>query len=157
MEHHRLVGIIKARAIKGNHVSGTATSSSVASSSGARSGSSGRSSVVVADMMAGVGPFAVPLAMPENINNTTATSNNNGSGSGNGGNKGKQNNGTSTTSSSSSSSSSSSNIIVHANDLNPASYRYLVINGKNNKCRLVAYSYLHRKISLIFILFIHDP
>ena len=156
MEHHRLVDIIKTRAIKGNHVSGTASSSSVASSSGARSGSSGRSSVVVADMMAGVGPFAVPLAMPENINNTTATSNNNGSGSGNGGNKGKQNNGTSTTSSSSSS-SSSSNIIVHANDLNPASYRYLVINGKNNKCRLVAYSYLHRKISLIFILFIHDP
>ena len=25
-------------------------------------------------------------------------------------------------------------ISVHANDLNPASYKYLVVNAKNNKC-----------------------
>jgi tRNA (guanine37-N1)-methyltransferase len=49
--------------------------------------------VVVADLMAGVGPFAVPL---------TAHSN--------------------------------ENIVVHANDLNPSSYKYLLINGKKNKC-----------------------
>jgi tRNA (guanine37-N1)-methyltransferase len=49
--------------------------------------------IVVADIMAGVGPFAVPL---------TAHSNH--------------------------------NIVVHANDLNPSSYKYLEINKKKNKC-----------------------
>jgi tRNA (guanine37-N1)-methyltransferase len=49
--------------------------------------------MVVADLMAGVGPFAVPL---------TAHSN--------------------------------QNIVVHANDLNPTSYKYLEINRKKNKC-----------------------
>ena len=46
--------------------------------------------VVVADMMAGVGPFGVPLAM--------------------------------------------NNISVYANDLNPASYRYLNTNMRINHC-----------------------
>lgn len=49
--------------------------------------------IVVADLMAGVGPFAVPLT-----------------------------------------SHSEQNITVHANDLNPASYKYLEINKKKNKC-----------------------
>ena len=49
--------------------------------------------VVVADLMAGVGPFAVPLTAH-----------------------------------------SERNIIVHANDLNPASYKYLMINKQKNKC-----------------------
>ena len=48
------------------------------------------SKIIVADMMSGVGPFSVPLAM--------------------------------------------NNVTVHANDLNPASFKYLVSNGKLNKC-----------------------
>jgi tRNA (guanine37-N1)-methyltransferase len=54
---------------------------------------SSQQQMVVADLMAGVGPFAVPL---------TAHSN--------------------------------QNIVVHANDLNPSSHKYLVMNGKKNKC-----------------------
>jgi tRNA (guanine37-N1)-methyltransferase len=49
--------------------------------------------LVVADLMAGIGPFALPL------------------------------------------SSRGYNISVHANDLNPDSYKYLVINSKRNKCK----------------------
>jgi tRNA (guanine37-N1)-methyltransferase len=52
------------------------------------------SKVVVADLMAGIGPFAVPLTS-----------------------KGYR------------------GIHVHANDLNPSSYEYLVINAKKNKCQ----------------------
>jgi len=63
--------------------------------------------VVVADLMAGVGPFAVPL--------TTTITNKNG---------GK----TATTS------SNNNNITVYANDLNPESYKYLKINSFKNKC-----------------------
>ena len=47
--------------------------------------------IIVADMMAGVGPFAVPLAQ-------------------------------------------SGKCTVHANDLNPASYKYLLANAKANHC-----------------------
>lgn len=49
-----------------------------------------KNNIVVADMMAGVGPFAVPLAM--------------------------------------------NNITVHANDLNPESFKYLNKNMKMNHC-----------------------
>lgn len=48
------------------------------------------SKLIVADMMSGVGPFSIPLAM--------------------------------------------NNVTVHANDLNPASFKYLVANTKLNKC-----------------------
>eukprot|EP00934_Nitzschia_sp_Nitz4_P005501 Nitzschia sp. Nitz4//scaffold389_size11954//7601//9004//NITZ4_009012-RA/size11954-processed-gene-0.3-mRNA-1//1//CDS//3329549999//5491//frame0 len=51
--------------------------------------------VVVADLMAGIGPFAVPL---------TARGDD-------------------------------ANLSVHANDLNPESYKYLVANSKRNKCK----------------------
>ena len=50
----------------------------------------------VADIMAGVGPFAVPLTASK-LNPT--------------------------------------NIVVHANDLNPASFKYLDINSDKNKCQ----------------------
>jgi len=49
--------------------------------------------VVVADFMAGIGPFAVPLTAKGN------------------------------------------NVEVHANDLNPFSYKYLVLNREKNKCK----------------------
>ena len=55
---------------------------------------SSSSPIVVADLMAGIGPFAVPLTREP-----------------------------------------SKNIVVHANDLNPASYRYLVANSQRNKCQ----------------------
>ena len=49
--------------------------------------------LVVADLMAGVGPFAIPLTAHENHN-----------------------------------------VVVYANDLNPASFKYLQINKQKNKC-----------------------
>ena len=52
------------------------------------------SDLVVADLMAGIGPFAIPLTS-----------------------KGVE------------------NIHVHANDLNPSSFKYLEINSKRNKCQ----------------------
>jgi tRNA (guanine37-N1)-methyltransferase len=60
--------------------------------------------IVVADVMAGVGPFAVPLATR--------------------------------------SSGLQDEIAVHANDLNPMSYKYLKINAKTNKCgtKLIPYN-----------------
>jgi tRNA (guanine37-N1)-methyltransferase len=67
MEHRRLVDYVKEKSLKQN------------------------SDFIVADLMCGIGPFAIPLSM--------------------------------------------SNITVHANDLNPASYKYLVQNGKLNKCQ----------------------
>eukprot|EP01032_Pedospumella_encystans_P012454 gene12454-14410_t len=64
--------------------------------------------LVVADMMAGVGPFAVPLGMAVNFNTTVADR----------------------------------EIKVHANDLNPASFKYLEMNARNNHCgsRLQCYN-----------------
>jgi tRNA (guanine37-N1)-methyltransferase len=71
--------------------------------------------VIVADLMAGVGPFAVPLTarLPT---------------------KGKKK---------SDDDNARSDIVVHANDLNPASYKYLKINAEKNKCpseRLYCYN-----------------
>lgn len=73
--------------------------------------------IVVADLMAGVGPFAVPLTecLPPKGGHQK---------------KYKQSN-------------SATNIVVHANDLNPASYKYLKINAEQNKCpadRLYCYN-----------------
>ena len=62
--------------------------------------------LVVADMMAGVGPFAVPLAMPLPFGCSTRRS-----------------------------------IIVHANDLNPASFKYLEKNAKTNNCGKRLFNY----------------
>ena len=67
-------------------------------------------SVVVADVMAGVGPFAIPLTAHKNPRK----------------------------------------IVVHANDLNPLSFKYLQINSTENQCRqLSAYNedgraFIHR-------------
>jgi len=73
MEHSRLIDRITK---EHNSRNGTAKANSHA--------------LVVADLMAGIGPFSVPLAM--------------------------------------------AGVRSHANDLNPASYKYLVINNRANKC-----------------------
>lgn len=52
------------------------------------------SPIIVADLMAGIGPFAVPLTSKD-----------------------------------------TGNVHVHANDLNPSSYKYLVLNSERNKCK----------------------
>jgi tRNA (guanine37-N1)-methyltransferase len=62
-------------------------------------------SLIVADLMAGIGPFAVPLTA-----------------------------GTATTTTTTTETLTSLPIEVYANDLNPSSYEYLVINAKRNKC-----------------------
>jgi tRNA (guanine37-N1)-methyltransferase len=62
--------------------------------------------VVVADAMAGVGPFAVPLTSSGTTKHQRKHGNSN----------------TVTTT-------------VYANDLNPTSYKYLKINSQHNKCR----------------------
>ena len=62
--------------------------------------------LVVADIMAGVGPFAVPLTAPQRKGQRQQ--------------KHKE---------------QQPRVTVHANDLNPTSHRYLVLNGQQNKCR----------------------
>ncbi|KAL7546051.1 hypothetical protein ACHAWF_009393, partial [Thalassiosira exigua] len=66
---------------------------------GGKMKSSGTRRVVVADAMAGVGPFAVPLTAANASHRDAAE------------------------------------VVVHANDLNPASYEYLVSNAELNRCR----------------------
>ena len=92
----------------------------------------------IADMMAGIGPFAIPLAMMDDNNyddndhdyhkdqNKNKATRNNAK---------RQKTHHNSTSSSSSSSSSSSHVKhgemhVYANDLNPESYKYLVMNSE---------------------------
>lgn len=56
--------------------------------------------IVVADLMAGIGPFAIPLSSKSLAERQGFND----------------------------------NILVHANDLNPSSFEYLLINKKKNKC-----------------------
>ena len=81
----------------------------------------GQTKIIVADLMAGVGPFAVPLTacMPTNPNK---------------GKKKKSKNGVSNHSETPATPPTKAKIIVHANDLNPSSYKYLRMNAKKNKC-----------------------
>lgn len=81
-EHHRLVQLIKNQAKRSEN-----------------------GETVVADLMAGVGPFAVPLTRPAD----------------NKPNKQQK--------------EAPGRITVYANDLNPASFKYLAINDTKNKCR----------------------
>jgi len=75
-------------------------------------------STIVADLMAGVGPFAVPLTacLPHK------------------GNKDKKKKNKQPQTSNSTSDFAKAKIIVHANDLNPCSYKYLKVNAEKNKC-----------------------
>lgn len=62
--------------------------------------------LVVADLMAGIGPFAVPLTRQRQQQQQQG-----GVGS-----------------------SDANNVVVHANDLNPDSYKWLVVNSQKNNC-----------------------
>jgi tRNA (guanine37-N1)-methyltransferase len=64
--------------------------------------------LIVADLMAGVGPFAVPLTCSRITTNRGEDA---------------------------AAMGRPANIVVHANDLNPDSYRFLVRNGRSNRCR----------------------
>lgn len=71
-------------------------------------------SLIVADIMAGVGPFAVPLTRTPRAAKR--------SGFDSGSNNDNNNN-------------NIPRVVVYANDLNPVSFRYLEINAKANKCQ----------------------
>jgi tRNA (guanine37-N1)-methyltransferase len=73
---------------------------------------------VVADLMAGIGPFAVPLTSPSDDYNKI--------------NKKKQKK---KEQDSQQQQTQPSKITVYANDLNPASYKYLSLNATKNKCQ----------------------
>jgi tRNA (guanine37-N1)-methyltransferase len=90
-EHHRLVKMLKDKA---------QAQAAIGTDAGP---------FVVADLMAGVGPFAIPLARESQIRSQQRS---NGSAS-----------------------QGPLNIVVHANDLNPDSYRFLVRNAQSNRCQ----------------------
>lgn len=72
----------------------------------------GGSPLVVADLMAGVGPFAVPLTTTNKTHSRSNTAKNKKTFS-----------------------TQLQPVVVHANDLNPSCYHYLKINAQNNKCQ----------------------
>jgi tRNA (guanine37-N1)-methyltransferase len=86
-----------------------------------------KKTTVVADLMAGVGPFAVPLTRPPEIGNKL--------------NKKKQkkqkqkNIEQQQDADSEQPQTEQSKITVYANDLNPFSYKYLALNATKNKCQ----------------------
>jgi tRNA (guanine37-N1)-methyltransferase len=79
---------------------------------------------VVADMMAGIGPFAIPLTA-----SCGSTQREVG-----GGNKKTTAKNTKSKAAASNAQHKDDAIVVYANDLNPESYKYLVINAEKNHC-----------------------
>jgi tRNA (guanine37-N1)-methyltransferase len=82
-----------------------------------------KTSLVVADLMAGIGPFAIPL--------TARTKGSKASKTVDPGKSKKKNNDQATNR------IPPLPIEVYANDLNPSSYEYLVVNAKRNRCDFV--------------------
>ena len=102
MEHKRLVHLIK-------------------NDAQARQQTQGSTTIVVADLMAGVGPFAVPLTACLSTNPSR-------------GKKKMSKGGAHQHSETPATPATKARIMVLANDLNPSSYKYLKINAKKNKC-----------------------
>jgi tRNA G37 N-methylase Trm5 len=80
---------------------------------------------VVADLMAGVGPFAIPLTAPFTSVKKQKKKNTQ-----------KKVDNSQESPEPPSSSNNNNMILVYANDLNPDSYNYLKINAQQNKCRV---------------------
>jgi len=108
-EHRRLVQLIKKDAVARSKEQGEESSAT---------------KVVVADLMAGIGPFAIPLTAKNlirgNSNKQTKKNKNKDNNDNNNTDKGGKD--------------CSLPIEVYANDLNPSSYEFLVENAKRNKC-----------------------
>ena len=83
-----------------------------------------KTSLVVADLMAGIGPFAIPLTARTNESNCPKDDRAN--------TKKKNKNKNQATSK-----TPPLPIVVYANDLNPSSYEYLVVNAKRNRCAYI--------------------
>lgn len=98
-EHRRLVNVIRNDAAM---KSATAAAVDDVKRKTSNERDQQRGVLVVADLMAGIGPFAIPLTANNNKHDITTTS--------------------------------ARTIHAYANDLNPSSYEYLVINGRKNKC-----------------------
>ena len=120
-EHRRLVKLIRKDA------SARAQKKRLESSNGTNTSDKGASetpkkSLVVADLMAGIGPFAIPLTARTNEAPKSDR-----------GDTKKKKNKNSTTAR-----VPPLPVVVHANDLNPSSYEFLVVNAKRNKCDFIA-------------------
>jgi tRNA (guanine37-N1)-methyltransferase len=114
-EHHRLVQLIRrnfTEKYKHTYIGDTEATKI-------------KPSFVVADLMAGVGPFAIPLTstLPLAFSSTTTKVK-----------ADKKMKSTSSKDTSSMPTETEPGIIVYANDLNPISYKYLQINALKNKC-----------------------
>ena len=119
-EHRRLVKLIRRDALM------RAQKKQEEQEAGAENSDNGENklqttSLVVADLMAGIGPFAIPLTARTNEWNV-----------------GKEDRGNTKKKNKNKNQSTSKTpplpIVVYANDLNPSSYDYLVVNAKRNRC-----------------------
>jgi tRNA (guanine37-N1)-methyltransferase len=113
MEHKRVIDLIRAR---------SATSVEP---------------LVVADMMAGIGPFAVPLAMPFSDVQKDSTKKNECEEDGSAGQGKREADSTAKKGKKQQQQQRNPSIQVHANDLNPASYAAMLHNAKINKIKHV--------------------
>eukprot|EP00601_Ochromonadales_sp_CCMP2298_P023581 CAMPEP_0173289114 /NCGR_PEP_ID=MMETSP1143-20121109/10798_1 /TAXON_ID=483371 /ORGANISM="non described non described, Strain CCMP2298" /LENGTH=401 /DNA_ID=CAMNT_0014227965 /DNA_START=300 /DNA_END=1502 /DNA_ORIENTATION=+ len=119
MEHSRLILDIQARVTAAGAIKPTPIM-----------GAGSIKPMIVADMMAGVGPFAVPLTMAPKMPQSKKK-----------GKEGKEGNEEKPL--------KRADIICYANDLNPASYKYLLQNSRNNHCQnLTSYNMCGRDFIL---------
>jgi tRNA G37 N-methylase Trm5 len=116
MEHLRVITMIRERCQEYFHQQ---HQSSIVAATPISSSTSSSSPWIVADMMAGVGPFAIPLSLqpPPSLSNNNNNNNNNKS----------------TTNNTTISNQVLLPLQVYANDLNPVSYHYLKENARINR------------------------
>eukprot|EP00600_Ochromonadales_sp_CCMP1393_P000591 CAMPEP_0174983836 /NCGR_PEP_ID=MMETSP0004_2-20121128/17376_1 /TAXON_ID=420556 /ORGANISM="Ochromonas sp., Strain CCMP1393" /LENGTH=637 /DNA_ID=CAMNT_0016236155 /DNA_START=218 /DNA_END=2131 /DNA_ORIENTATION=- len=119
----------------------TTTTATTATTASPPTTSDSRSPLLVADMMGGVGPFAIPLTMQSSLNTHDKNHINNNNNpekkpqaKQNANNKPQK--AKDTSAAATNTMACRRPIIVHANDLNPESYKYLVRNAQQNRCAL---------------------